>query len=227
MIQFVANYEDLSNDKGYQFKFFCDKCRNGYMSKWTPSKAGLAGTVLRTAGQIFGGILGSASHSTYELQRMVGGPEHDAALRDAMEEGKKYFHQCTRCGKWVCPQACWNEKNRLCEDCAPNFDEQVASHSAQAKSDVAREQLYERARSVDYTSGISMAADAAVRAPDVPDRPPSTPVCRKCNADVGNAKFCPQCGTPTAAPRPQFCPECGAKSEPGAKFCPECGKKLG
>jgi hypothetical protein len=31
LIQFVANYDDLSTDKGFQFKFHCDKCRNGYM----------------------------------------------------------------------------------------------------------------------------------------------------------------------------------------------------
>ena len=31
MIQFVNNYDDLSTDKGYQFKFYCVKCGNGYM----------------------------------------------------------------------------------------------------------------------------------------------------------------------------------------------------
>jgi hypothetical protein len=34
MIQFVANYDDLSTDKGFQFKFHCDKCRNGYLSRF-------------------------------------------------------------------------------------------------------------------------------------------------------------------------------------------------
>jgi len=41
LINFVANYEDLSTDRGYQFKFFCDKCRNGYMSLFIPSKMGI------------------------------------------------------------------------------------------------------------------------------------------------------------------------------------------
>lgn len=34
MIQFVANYDDLSTDKGFQFKFHCDRCRNGYLSRF-------------------------------------------------------------------------------------------------------------------------------------------------------------------------------------------------
>ena len=36
-IEFTGNYEDLSTDKGYQFKFFCEKCGNGYMSSFRPS----------------------------------------------------------------------------------------------------------------------------------------------------------------------------------------------
>src|SRR5256885_3214557 len=32
-IRFTGNYEDLSTDRGYQFKFYCEKCQNGYMSQ--------------------------------------------------------------------------------------------------------------------------------------------------------------------------------------------------
>ena len=32
-IRFTGNYEDLSTDRGYQFKFFCEKCHNGYMRR--------------------------------------------------------------------------------------------------------------------------------------------------------------------------------------------------
>jgi len=34
MIKFTANYEDLSTDRGYQFKFLCDKCGNGYIQPY-------------------------------------------------------------------------------------------------------------------------------------------------------------------------------------------------
>jgi len=31
-IEFTDNYQDLSTDKGFQFKFCCERCGNGYMS---------------------------------------------------------------------------------------------------------------------------------------------------------------------------------------------------
>jgi hypothetical protein len=34
LVPFVQNHDDLSTDRGYQFKFHCDKCGNGYMSRF-------------------------------------------------------------------------------------------------------------------------------------------------------------------------------------------------
>ena len=48
LIQFTENHEDLSTDQGYQFKFFCDRCRNGYMSSF---QASALGTCLLSAGR--------------------------------------------------------------------------------------------------------------------------------------------------------------------------------
>jgi hypothetical protein len=121
MIQFVNNYEDLSTDKGYQFKFNCDKCGNGYLSKYQPSVIGTAGSLLRAASDFLGGWGSSAGNSAYEVQRAVGGSAHDSALKTAVEEGKQHFHQCSRCGKWVCPEVCWNDQANQCESCAPRY----------------------------------------------------------------------------------------------------------
>src|SRR5262245_66357507 len=101
MIRFTANYEDLSTDRGYQFKFFCDKCGNGYMSRFQPSITGTAGGLLRAAGDLFGGILSNASNSAYEIQRAVGGKAHDSAFETAVEEATVYFKQSTRCATWA------------------------------------------------------------------------------------------------------------------------------
>jgi hypothetical protein len=158
---------------------------------------------------------------------MAAGPEHDAALRDAVEEGKQYFKQCTRCGKWVCPEACWNGKANLCEGRAPDFAEEMAANQAQVMADAARQQMVEQAQKTDYVSGVDMTAGGQLAARNVGERAPSTPVCVKCNADVGSGKFCPQCGTPAAAAAAkQFCPQCGTAAERSARFCPECGGKL-
>jgi NADH pyrophosphatase NudC (nudix superfamily) len=227
MIQFVGNYDDLSTDRGYQFKFYCDKCGNGFMSRFQPSVIGTAGSLLRAAGDFFGGWASSAGNSAYDIQRSVGGKGHDEALEKAVEEGKTHFHQCSRCGRWVCPEVCWNESAGQCEDCAPDYQEELASSHAHAKADAAREQLNERARQTDYASKIDMSVDAVVSAPQRAAGAGSAKAagCSSCGADVGRAKFCPECGTPTK-PAPLTCNGCGHKPENPTKFCPECGAKM-
>ncbi len=64
LIQFTKNDTDHSTDKGYQFEFFCDRCGNGFMSAFKPSVTGYASSALRAAGDLFGGVLGRALHTT-------------------------------------------------------------------------------------------------------------------------------------------------------------------
>src|SRR5436305_13627265 len=84
-IRFTGNYEDLSTDRGFQFKFFCEKCNNGYMSSFKTSTVGMLGSAARAASSLFGGFLGNVADSTYEVQRALGGPAHDSALKVAVE----------------------------------------------------------------------------------------------------------------------------------------------
>ena len=227
MIQFVNNYEDLSTDRGYQFKFYCDKCGNGYMSRFQTSTVGTAGSLLRAAGGIFGGWLSSAGNSAYEVQRAVGGKAHDEALQKAVEEGKQHFHQCSRCGRWVCPEVCWNASAGQCEECAPDYNEELASSHARAKADAAREQLHEKARATDFVSEIDMSAGSTLKSPAAPAPPKAsaTSRCLSCGHEVGKAKFCPECGTPAKRARPT-CSSCGHEPEGSPKLCPECGTKI-
>jgi len=215
LIRFTSNHDDLSTERGYQFKFYCDKCHNGYMTKYQASVTGTAGSVLRAAGDLFGGIFSSAGNSAYEIQRAVGGKAHDSAFEAAVEEGKGYFHQCTRCGIWACPEVCWNAAAGMCENCAPDFESEMASAQAHAKAEAARSQLYEKASKVDYTSNVDMSATSQVQAKSA---------CASCGAAVGSAKFCPECGTPTATK--QQCPGCNITVDGKPKFCPDCGTKL-
>jgi Double zinc ribbon len=206
-IEFTGNYQDLSTDRGYQFKFFCEKCGNGYMSTFQSSKLGLAASAASVAGSLFGGIFGRAADTAYEIQRAVGGPAHDAALREAVEEIRPLFKQCTRCGNWVCGPVCFNEKAGLCEHCAPDVDEEIAAAQAEA----ARQQAFEKAQSVDWMKGRDLGNVTGV-------------TCKACGAKVGGARFCPECGTPTA--QKKSCGSCGHQVEGSPRFCPECGQKL-
>jgi hypothetical protein len=204
-IEFTGNYDDLSTDKGYQFKFYCEKCHNGYMSTFKSSKLGMAASAMEVASGLFGGVFGKVADSAYQVQRAVGGPAHDSALREAVEEIRPLFKQCTRCGRWVCGPICFNKKAQLCEWCAPDLDEEIASAQAEA----AREQVVEKARTVDWTKGRDLAVAGGA-------------LCKSCGAKLTGGKFCPECGTPVSAKKQ--CQGCGAEAEGSPKFCPECGQ---
>jgi hypothetical protein len=204
-IPFTDNYQDLSSNRGYQFKFMCQKCGNGYMSTFKTNKVGAVAGVANAAASLLGGIFGRAAHAAGSLESMVAGPQHDAALNEAVTEIRPLFKQCTRCGQWVCEPVCWNKKAGLCETCAPDLEEEVASAQAQA----AKEQVVEKARQVDFVGQRDLAKPAAA-------------TCPKCGAKAQGGKFCPDCGASLAPKRK--CAACGAEAEGSPKFCPECGK---
>ncbi|HWQ55043.1 MAG TPA: zinc ribbon domain-containing protein [Bryobacteraceae bacterium] len=207
MIRFTENYDDLSTDRGYQFKFFCDRCRNGYMSSFQTSVTGVAGGLLQAAGSIFGGVLSRAGHGAYEIQRAVGGQAHDRALRAAVEEVKPHFHQCKRCGKWVCPEVCWNVRRGLCMECAPDVEQEIAAAQAQATKD----QVWQKAADTDYTEKLDLKREMVA-------------YCPECGAKTQGGKFCPVCGNKLNAKT--ACPQCDTEVEAGTKFCPECGGRI-
>jgi len=208
LIAFTKNHQDLSTDMGYQFKFLCDKCGNGYMSTFSQSKVKTAASLLRGAGQLLGGFLGTAGANSYEIQRAVGGKEHDMAFRDAVEEARPFFKQCSRCGSWVCPENCWNQERGLCESCAPNLAEEAAAAQASA----VKQQVWQKAQSTDLVADVDLTSKAVA-------------YCPKCGARSQGGKFCQDCGAPFSATKD--CPKCGTKIEGQPKFCPECGEKFG
>ena len=177
---FTKNYRDHSNDHGYQFEFFCDKCGNGFRSSFKTSTMGLAASVIKAAGALFGGSLYRAGWGADQLKDAFRGPAWDGAFNEAIEECRPKFRQCTLCGGWYCPEVCWNAERGLCERCAPN----VAEHAPALQADAALEQARQKVAQVDQTRGADVAnAPAAVRS------------CPACHATLAAAaRFCAQCG---------------------------------
>ena len=207
IIPFTRNYTDHSNDTGYQFEFHCDKCGNGYRSTFQASALGVGSKIAKGLGSIFGGgNLWAAGQASEYMKDGLRGPAWDKAFQTAVEEIRPKFHQCTRCGKWVCPEVCWNEARALCEECAPDLQEEAASAQAQA----AVEQVREKARAAKLTEDVDMAAHQVA-------------ACPHCNARVEGGKFCPECGKPLTSRA--TCKKCGATFD--GKFCPECGTPRG
>jgi hypothetical protein len=206
-IPFTDNYTDLSSNRGFQFKFFCQKCGNGYMSTFKTNTLGAAAAAAGAVSSLLGGIFGRAAQGASQLQAMVAGPQHDAALKAAVEEIRPLFKQCTRCGQWVCEPVCWNKKAGLCEGCAPDLDEEIASAQAQA----AKDQAVEKVKSVDFLAGKKVDEVQAV-------------TCPACGKRTARGKFCGECGATLA--QKLKCAACGHEADGTPKFCPDCGKPL-
>src|SRR5476651_2458640 len=160
MIAFTRNYHDHSNNTGYQFEFFCDKCGNGHRSAFKASKVGMAGEFMRAAGSIFGGVFGSAASASDHVKDALRGPAWDGAYNECVNEAKTHFKQCTHCGKWVCPEVCWNADRGQCKECSPDLIEEATSAQALA----AKAQVQEKARESDQTGGLDVTKHISVTA---------------------------------------------------------------
>ncbi|HKF41942.1 MAG TPA: zinc ribbon domain-containing protein [Thermoanaerobaculia bacterium] len=107
----------------------------------------------------------------------------------------------------MCGEVCWNHEQNLCENCAPNLDEEIALAQAEA----AKEQAFEKAKSVDWLKDRYISRKQAA-------------ACPSCGAHTSGGKFCPECGA-NLSPSVN-CSGCGKKIEGKPKFCPDCGQKL-
>src|SRR5205814_9940345 len=134
------------------------------------------------------------------------------AFENAIKEIKPKFHQCQRCGRWVCPEVCWNEGRQMCLECAPD----LAMEAASAQAHIAAEQIADKMRNVDLVEGLDPKAQMLA-------------ACPSCKARLQpGAKFCAGCGKPVAAAAtPKFCSGCGSQLAAGARFCGGCGASSG
>jgi Double zinc ribbon len=213
---FTRNHRDHSNDTGFQFEFFCDKCGNGHRSSFQTSGVGFAASMLKAAGSLFGGEVYRAGWGADHVKDALRGPAWDGAFQKAIEECRPQFRQCSLCGKWVCPEVCWNHARGLCEDCAPDLGE----HAAHIQAKVAVEQAWTQARAGDQIQNIDVKSPGVAVA--------AAAACKKCHAALTTgSKFCAQCGTPAEVAGPKFCAQCGGQLTAGSKFCAQCGKPAG
>jgi hypothetical protein len=207
-VAFTDNIRDLSNENGFQFEFVCERCGNGYRSEYDRNVTETGRGLLRAAGSLFGGRFSQLSGAAETLQydRATNSPAKDKAMRSAVEAVKDEFKQCRGCGNWVCVQVCWNHEIGQCLVCSPSVAEEVSR--AQAAAQV--QQVWDKAKTVDWTEDIDIAERAKV-------------TCPKCGAKIEGGKFCPDCGEKLT--RVEFCTNCGTEMKEGTKFCGECGTK--
>src|SRR5690606_18652492 len=120
LIQFTRNFDDESTDRGFQFVFMCDRCGNGFRTRFQPSATGAVSGALDAAGSLLGGLLYRAADAGRAVHSAAWEKAHDAAFERAVQEATPHFHKCKRCGHWV-DDDCWNQPRNLCKDCAPDL----------------------------------------------------------------------------------------------------------
>ncbi|HUT18082.1 MAG TPA: zinc ribbon domain-containing protein [Anaerolineae bacterium] len=181
-IEFVSNYDDLSTDRGFQFKFYCSRCSSGYRTPFKGWAVGTASSVLDAASSLFGGVFGSAADVGERVRSAAWQKAHDQAFATALTEIKPAFIQCPRCSSWVCRKSCWNTKRGLCKECAPDLG--VEMSAAQAS------------RSVEEVWAHAAMAEEDKKLGKEHWRETIRATCPNCEAPLAtNAKFCPECGT--------------------------------
>ena len=211
-VAFTDNIRDLSNYEGYQFEFVCERCGNGYRSPYVRDVKERGKGLLRAASSLLGNRIQSLNNlsnaaETLSYDRGTNSVAKDKAMREAVQAVKDDFKQCRGCGNWVCAPVCWNHDVGQCLECSPSVAEEVSRAQAAAQKD----QIWDKARTVDWTKEVDIAERAKV-------------TCPSCSAKVEGGKFCPECGDKLTKKR--FCGECGSEQDDAVKFCSECGTKF-
>ena len=217
---FTRNYEDNSTEAGYQFTFYCDLCQDGYKSSFIESETyrknrGLRGLAQGAGmlGSLFGGRLGNLGYSLerggsilsdrFEGMSPEWQKEHEKTFERAKNEAQQHFNRCHGCHSWVC-DACYNEDEGLCTECAPRQEISVAK----AHADAMRRNIEAAAESATVWKGSLES---------------KTTVCPDCGKPAGTGKFCSNCGTSLAL---AICPSCKAENAQGLRFCNHCGASM-
>lgn len=200
LTKFVRNVQDLSDDGGYKFRFNCDKCGDGFESQYIAASTNMLKTAVDVFSMLkpFGGY--GAKRVAESIDRGLRGKERDKAYEKAVHRAMHFFKKCNGCGKWVCPQSCWNQKFGMCEACAPDANEEKLKQLAQ--KDVGQ-----------ALKSVQQSQQFAVRRLS----------CPVCNQSVAGGKFCEHCGSSLEQSR--TCHGCGYELKATAKFCTECGAK--
>src|SRR5438105_12797608 len=102
-VAFLPNVKDVSTPSGYQFEFVCKRCGNGYRSALHPATLNIASKAAQgltgILGKKFGGL---AKTGGGMLEDFAKSGAKDKAFQEAAEEIGPMFHQCPKCGQWVC-----------------------------------------------------------------------------------------------------------------------------
>lgn len=212
---FSNDYHDMSvewgQDAGFQFEFYCQRCRDTWRSAFDPYRAARAAGWIRRASNMAHGAANTLGIDVAEgIDGMVQSGWHkarDKSFAEAIDAAAEHFNRCGRCSNYVCDR-CFTVDRGMCLNCAPDLAAEVESARAHGLVDAAagraREVGAQQAQEVDVVTEKQL-------------------VCLQCGTETHGAKFCPECGHRQVAEG--TCGKCSAQVPTGSKFCPECGDR--
>jgi len=220
LLDHPRNVDDLSNDKGFQWRFYCDRCHSGFDTTFIPSRSqasarrfgflssslsavGSMASSLTDSGGLYGASQGAGAVSQFKGMSADWHREHDKAFEQAVNETKTHFKKCPRCNLYICSDE-WNDEAGLCTTDAPSLTTELQSTKAQVRV----EQMQTAVKAQTLFDG------------DTTDR---TTLCATCGKPSGSGKFCQNCGSPLGY---KECSKCHHQNPPTVSFCGECGTKL-
>jgi hypothetical protein len=198
LIQFTSNVTDHSNQQGYQFEFHCDKCGNGYMTSFQPSKVGMAGGFLRAASGFFGGgALGEMASAGDYLRDATRGQARDAAFAKAVAERPSPFSSNARAAANGSARKTAGTPSAGCAKTAPPISKRrPPRHRQRSPRNKSGRMPSRPTRPAGWMSRMSSGRRPVLTAARTPKAPNSAPnAASRCRAKV-NA----QAATPTSKP---------------------------
>lgn len=218
LVRWTKKMDDLSDEQGFQFRFYCDRCGEPQESERVESKMGKASFWLTLMGQTVGMFyypLRRVSSTATRINRSFSPEAKQNAYEKATEEVKARMKRCGRCTHWVCDN-CWAEQMSLCLDCAAKAGMVMPSAGYGGMSPqmgMPMQGMGQQMMAPQFAAPMA----AAVAAPAA-----GTMLCPRCGKMTPVRKFCGSCGGPLGSIK---C-ECGEENSPDLRFCGGCGKKL-
>lgn len=220
----IEGYDDLSNERGFQFEFFCAHCRKNFRTEFTESqyynstkRRRNTGAAASFIGSLFGGAgeaLGNKIDEGYSsINDHTDGSRYDEekeeAFMRAQEEAQKVLFRCEECGEWFCAD-CYNKKARLCDNCYRDRTERERDERREREEERRQQEEERREREEERRREEEEAARV---------------FCPNCGEEIPKGmKFCGACGTRMDAMK--TCPKCKKKNAFNMQFCGYCGAKL-
>lgn len=163
---FKETYKDLSDENGYAYEFFCERCDKSYRPDYFNKPSGMGYNMVTFFKFVGKKLSGKMPHDLNEMKRLEDRAFQRSSFNKSIQLAEEHFLKCTECGKRVCG-SCWNTSQKKCADCAPLKTEDLPEYM--------RKKLEKEKREKE--------AKAKSR------------FCANCGAEkVEGAKFCEVCG---------------------------------